>query len=90
MRVATLSIYWDEKKQPFGARSIDYVDTQATEEAMKALPIARQHWLAKLRVLCSRKEYAEEEGILTLHAWTSCRLIHSFYIHLARQPTISR
>ena len=39
--------YWNTHKQRFGEGSIDDVDLQATEDAMKTMPIARQHWLSK-------------------------------------------
>jgi hypothetical protein len=39
--------YWEVQKKKFGEGSFQEVDTQATEEAMKQLPLARQHWLAK-------------------------------------------
>jgi hypothetical protein len=39
--------YWNDHKQRFGESSTKEVDLQATGDAMKAMPIARQHWLVK-------------------------------------------
>ena len=39
--------YWNDHKQCFGEGSIDDVELWASEDAMKSMILARQHWLTK-------------------------------------------
>jgi hypothetical protein len=39
--------YWNDHKQRFGEGSIEDVELLATEDAMKSMSTARQHWLTK-------------------------------------------
>ena len=38
--------YWSDNKQSFGEGSFD-VELSATDDAMKSIPMPRQHWLTK-------------------------------------------
>jgi hypothetical protein len=84
--------YWNTHKHRFGEGSIEDVDLQAaTGDAMKTMPIARQHWLAKHAAGFNAvgKKYATKEVMDTLKM--SAMLTHrgKFSAHHAMPRTRS-